>query len=113
MEPLSDRKPPRIRRPGIEVRKYAVEAARQQEEPGGSVGIAGRLNDLKRSDRARIESASVYLEPIHIPRPQALILETPDIPALVRDEWQMACASPAWLAQLLAEAVEDGDRARD
>jgi len=35
------------------------------------------------------------------------------IAALVRDEWQMACASPAWLAQLLAEAVEDGDRARD
>jgi hypothetical protein len=27
------------------------------------------------------------------------------IAALVRDEWQMACASPDWVAQLLAEAA--------
>jgi hypothetical protein len=28
------------------------------------------------------------------------------VAALVRDEWDMACASPAWVAQLLAEAVQ-------
>jgi hypothetical protein len=29
------------------------------------------------------------------------------IATLVRDEWLMACAAPEWVAQLLAEAVED------
>lgn len=28
----------------------------------------------------------------------------------VRADWQMACATPAWVAQLLAEAAEEGAR---
>jgi hypothetical protein len=28
------------------------------------------------------------------------------IATIVRDEWQMACVSPDWVAQLLAEAVD-------
>jgi len=35
------------------------------------------------------------------------------IAVLVRDEWRMACASPAWFAQLLGEAVDGGEPARD
>jgi hypothetical protein len=29
------------------------------------------------------------------------------VAAVVRDEWQMACAAPAWVAQLLAEATAE------
>jgi hypothetical protein len=29
--------------------------------------------------------------------------------ALIRDEWQMACSAPEWVAHLLAEAI-DGER---
>ena len=32
------------------------------------------------------------------------------IAVLVRDEWAMACASPEWVAQLLAEVTEEGGR---
>lgn len=28
------------------------------------------------------------------------------VAGLIRDEWRMACAAPAWVAQLLAEATE-------
>jgi len=34
------------------------------------------------------------------------------IAAIVRDEWEMACVSPDWVAQLLAEAVEWKERSR-
>jgi hypothetical protein len=29
---------------------------------------------------------------------------------IIRDEWLAACASPEWVAQLLAEAAAAGDR---
>jgi hypothetical protein len=31
------------------------------------------------------------------------------VAALVRDEWQMACAAPDWVALLLAEAQRQGE----
>jgi hypothetical protein len=34
------------------------------------------------------------------------------VAATVRDDWQMACAAPAWVAQLLAEATEETRRGR-
>jgi hypothetical protein len=34
------------------------------------------------------------------------------IAAIVRDEWEMACVTPDWVAQLLAEAVEWKERSR-
>ncbi len=32
------------------------------------------------------------------------------VAALIRDEWRMACAAPAWVAQLLADATAEGRR---
>jgi hypothetical protein len=34
------------------------------------------------------------------------------IATLIHEEWQVACASPAWIEQLLAEAVEPAKRER-
>jgi hypothetical protein len=35
------------------------------------------------------------------------------VASIVREEWQMACASPEWVAQLLAEAVEPAEPRRE
>ena len=35
------------------------------------------------------------------------------IAAVVRDEWLAACASPEWVAHLLAEATSDGEREKE
>jgi hypothetical protein len=34
------------------------------------------------------------------------------VAAVIRDEWQMACAAPDWVAQLLAEAIDAGAEPR-
>ena len=68
--------------------------------------------DLKR--RVLDEVAALDPEPSELDSALLAITERLDVPSgparaiagQVRDEWQMACASPAWVEQLLAEAVQ-------
>jgi len=67
--------------------------------------------ELKR--RVLDEVAAVDPDPGEFEATLLAITERLDVPSgparaiavQVRDEWQMACASPAWVEQLLAEAV--------
>jgi hypothetical protein len=61
------------------------------------------------------EIAALDPEPTDLEATLVRIVETLGPPAgpsramagLFRDEWQMACAAPEWVAQLLAEALEE------
>jgi hypothetical protein len=67
---------------------------------------------LKR--RVLEEVAALDPEPEFVEAALAQIVETLGPPfgparaiaAIVRDEWQMACATPEWVAHLLAEAID-------
>jgi len=71
--------------------------------------------DLKR--RVLQEVAAVDPEPSEVEAALLRIAATLDVPsgparavaAIVYEEWQMACASPEWVAQLVAEAVASGE----